>query len=319
MVVVDEVASLINIHNGDAMLVYAKREGFPGEHIAFRESLVSGPVVPSSDWLSMRARFLAGAFREEVLRASNSLFEQEQALSAAAGQDEIVLWFEHDLFCLVNFLYLLNRFRDRNVSFVWCSDALALRDAADLQLLFESRTPATPAVFDIAARAWGAYTSADPRLLNDVLTSAPNDLPFLGDGLRLHASRFPSVRNGLGSVENRLLTLIAGGAIDFASLFPLFDEKRPRFGFGDAQVLYALRYLASRPVPVITMSEANEVPPKATFALTPAGQNVLDGKVDDTTVNDPDFWLGGVHLTKENLWRWDEARGEILSNRPAGS
>ena len=37
----------------------------------------------------------------------------------------------------------------------------------------------------------------------------------------------------------------------------------------------------------------------------PAGENVLRGAVDDTTVNDPDRWLGGVHLTKENLWRWD--------------
>jgi hypothetical protein len=319
MVAWDEVASLINIHNGDAMLVYARREGFPGEHIAFHESLVSGPVVPSADWLSTRAHFLASAFREEILRTSNSLFEQEQALNAAALQDEIVLWFEHDLFCLINFLYLLNRFRGLNVSFVWCSDPLALREAADLQLLFESRAPTTPAVFDIAARAWGAYTSSDPRLLNDVITSAPSDLPFLRDGLRLHASRFPSGGNGLGNVENRLLNLIAGGATDFGSLFPLFDEKPPRFGFGDAQVLYALRYLASRPVPVITMAEANEVPPKATFAITPAGQNVLSGKVDDTTVNDPDFWLGGVHLTKENLWRWDEARGEIFSSRPAGS
>ncbi|HEX7420937.1 MAG TPA: hypothetical protein VF505_13695 [Thermoanaerobaculia bacterium] len=308
---------MINIHNGDAMLVYAKREGFPGEHITFRESLVAGPVVATADWLSTRAHFLANAFREELLRTSNSLFEQEQALNAAAEQDEIVLWFEHDLFCLVNFLYLLNRFRERNVSFIWCSDPLALREAADLGLLFESRTPATPAVFDIAARAWGAYTSSDPRLLNDAITSTPNDLPFLREGLTLHASRFPSVRNGLGSVENRLLSVIAGGASDFGTLFPLFDEKPPRFGFGDAQVLYVLRYLASRPVPVITMAEAHEGPPKATFAITPAGQNVLAGKVDDTTVNDPDFWLGGVHLTKENLWRWDEARGEILPSRLA--
>ena len=146
MVVGDEVASLINIHNGDAMLIYAKREGLPGEHIAYRESLVSGPVVPAGDWLSARAHFLASAFREELLRTSNSLFEQEQHLDAAAQHDEIVLWFEHDLFCLINFLYLLNRFRERNVSFVWCSDPLALREPADLQLLSESRMPATPVI-----------------------------------------------------------------------------------------------------------------------------------------------------------------------------
>lgn len=319
MVVRDEVAALINIHNGDSMLFTARREGLPGEHIAFREALVYGPVAPASDWLPARARFLSTAFREELLRTSNHLFEQEQALAAAANQNEIVLWFEHDLFCLIHFIYLLTRFRDRNVSFVWCSDPLALREAADLELLFQSRTPATPAVFDIAARAWGAYSSSDPRLLNDVFTSAPGDLPFLREGLRLHATRFPSIRNGLGSVENRLLTLVANGATDFATLFSLFDEKPPRFGFGDAQVLYTLRYLASRPVPIITMSETSEVPPKATFTITPAGENVLTGAVDDTMVNDPDYWLGGAHVTKENVWRWDESRGEITMSRSAVS
>lgn len=309
---------MINIHNGDSMLMNARRANLPGEHIAFRESLVSGPVVPSDDWLSVRARFLATAFREELLRTSNSLFEQEQALNAAATQDEIVLWFEHDLFCLVHFVYLLNRFRDRNVSFVWCTDPPSMREPDDLQLLFESRTPATPAVFNLAARVWDAYTSTDPRVINELLTSLPNDLPFLRDGLRLHATRFPSIRNGLGSVENRLLQLIAGGATDFATLFPMFDGN-PRFGFGDAQVLYILRYLASRPVPVITIVEVHDTPPKATFAITPAGQNVLTGAVDDTTVNDPDFWLGGAHVTKENVWRWDESRGAIVASRSAAS
>lgn len=319
MVAGDEVASLINIHNGDALLVAAKREGLPGEHIAFHESLVCGPVVTTADSLATRAHFLSSAFHEEPLRASNNLFQQEQALNAAASQDEIVLWFEHDLFCLVHFLYLLNRFRGRNVSYVWSSDALALREPADFEQLFQSRTAATPAVFEIAARAWGAYVSPDPRTLNGELTAPGGDLPFLREGLRLHASRFPSTRNGLGSVENRLLNLIAGGATDFASLFSLFDEKPPRFGFGDTQVLYTLRYMASRAVPLMVMAESTEPPLKATMSITPAGENFLRGDVDDITVNAPDFWLGGAHVTKEKVWRWDELRGEVILSRSAGS
>ncbi len=319
MVAGDEVASLINIHNGDAMLVAAKRQGLPGEHIEFRESLVCGPVVTTADSLAVRAHFLSSAFREETLRTSNSLFEQEQALAAAESQDEIVLWFEHDLFCLVHFLYLLNRFRGRNVSYVWSAGALALREPADLDQLFDSRTPATPAVFDMASRAWGAYVSSDPRMLNDLVAGPGIELPFLREGLRLHASRFPSTRNGLGSIENRLLNLIAAGATDFAALFSLFDEKPPRFGFGDTQVLYTLRTMSARGVPPISMAETTDTPPKATFGITPAGENFLRGDVDDLSINAPDFWLGGAHVTKENEWRWDESRGEIILNRPAGS
>jgi hypothetical protein len=308
---------MINIHNGDAMAIAAKRAGLPGEHIAFREALVAGPIPPAGEWLAVRARFLSNGTGEDVLRVSNGLFELDQALnSAAESGDEIVLWFEHDLFCLVNFLYLLQRFRDRNLSHVWCSGFLSERDVDELTRLSGSRAPVTPAMYDIAARAWGAYASPDPRMLNDVITSAGNEFAFLREGLRLHASRFPSVRNGLGSVESRILKLIAAGAVDFKVLFPQFDETGPRFGFGDTQIVDALRMLARRAVPLINLSEGKD---KTTFGITPAGENIMNGTVDDLTVNDPDFWLGGVHVTKENIWRWDEARGEIIPNRSAGS
>jgi hypothetical protein len=308
---------MINIHNGDAMAIVAKRAGLPGEHLAFREALVAGPIPPPGEWLATRARFLANGSGEDLLRVSNGLFELEQALNAAAeSQDEVVLWFEHDLFCLVNFLYLLMRFRDRNLSCVWCSGILTERDVDELMSLSGSRAAVTPAMFDVAARAWGAYASPDPRMLNDVMASSGNEIAFLRDGLRLHASRFPSFRNGLGAVEMRILSLIAGGAADFKMLFPLFDANEPRFGFGDTQILDALRSLAGCAVPLITLDEAKD---KMTFSLTPAAENVMNGAVDDLSVNDPDFWLGGVHLTKENIWRWDESRGEIIPNRLAGS
>jgi len=321
MVVRAEVASLINIHNGDAMASTARHAGLPGEHLAFREALVTGPAPKAGEWQSMRAQYLADVSGEDLLRVSNNLFEQDQVLVAAAdSNDELVLWFEHDLFCLVNFLYLLERLRGRrNVSFVWCSGMLTERDPNELLRLSNSRSPVTPSMFDLAARAWGAYTSPDPRLLLDIIAAPANEISFLRDGFRLHLSRFPSVRNGLGSVDNRLLTLIASGARDFAVLFPQFDEKPPRFGYGDTQVLQALRMLGSRAVPLITIVENAGAPPKVTFAITPAGENVMNATVDDLKVNDPDFWVGGVHLTKENVWRWDEVRSEIIPNPPASS
>jgi hypothetical protein len=48
--------------------------------------------------------------------------------------------------------------------------------------------------------------------------------------------------------------------------------------------------------------------PKVLFSITPAGENVLRGEVDNVTINDPDVWLGGAHVTKEDVWRWDGYR-----------
>jgi len=126
----------------------------------------------------------------------------------------------------------------------------------------------------------------------------------------LHASRFPSMQNGLGAIEQRILSILSAGASEFVTLFPQVDGDPPKFGFGDAEVMATLRAMAARAVPLITMTGQA---PKTIYAITPAGENVLRGEVDDCAVNDPDDWLGGVHLTKESLWRWN---GEMLSRSP---
>ena len=140
---------MIHIHNGDVIAAAAKRADIAGDHIAFRESLVTGPVVPGDGWIETRARALAEAHGQDLLRVRTDLLEQEQTLDAARG--EIVLWFEHDLYCLVHLIYLLQRFgRDANLSLVWCPFPLTENEDSGLQLLFESREAITPDLITIA-------------------------------------------------------------------------------------------------------------------------------------------------------------------------
>lgn len=296
---------MMHIHNGDLVAALAKRSGIPGEHVSYRESLVTGPVVPGGDWIENRAHALAEHSGEDLLRIRTSLLEQEQLLDAAPSQGEIVLWFEHDLYCLIHLLHMLQRFAGARVSVVWCPEPLANNDEGALHLLFESRAAATPSMTALALDAWRAYTSPDASALNAWVTRDTPDFPFLREGLALHASRFPSARNGLGAVEQNALELIAAGTSDWLSLFDQLNARMPRLGFGDSAVFTILRSLGSCSVPLLTVT--GELP-KAMLTITPAGENVLRGEVDDLSVNDPDRWLGGVHLTKENVWRWDGAR-----------
>ncbi|MCU1348802.1 MAG: polymerase, sigma-24 subunit, subfamily [Acidobacteria bacterium] len=312
---------MIHIHNGDVAASLAQRAGIPGEHLSFRESLVSGPVPAGVD-LETRARHIAEAHGQNLLRVRNDLLEQERALHEAMSADEIVLWFEHDLYCLIHLLAMLDRFgAHRRLTLVYTREPLGLSSESELPLLFDSRAAITPAMLNLGRTAWRAYTSADPAALNDVIAGGDRaDFPFLREGLTLHASRFPSLRNGLGELENRALNLIATGLADFATLFGRLDADHPRFGFGDSEVLRDLRAIAWCAVPLLTIAEAREKgPPRVLFAVTPAAMNVIDGSVDNISVNDPDHWLGGVHLTKENLWRWDDLRRQLLPSRPAAS
>jgi hypothetical protein len=296
---------MIHIHNGDVVAALARRVDMPGEHVAYRESLVMGPVVPGDDWMEHRAHALAQRYNEDLLRVRTSLLEQEQLLDAAPEQGEIVLWFEHDLFCLVHLLHLLHRFADARVSVVWCPEPLSESDERGLHLLFESRSAATPSMLATARDAWTAYTSPEPAPLNRFLERDAPELPFLREGLTLHASRFPSTRNGLGAIEQLVLESVANGASDWVSLFDQLNARKPRFGFGDAEVFAIVRAMGSGAAPLLTITGDL---PKAMVTITPAGENVLRGEVDNLRVNDPDRWLGGVHLTKENVWRWDGAR-----------
>ncbi|HJQ36905.1 MAG TPA: hypothetical protein VKB93_07190 [Thermoanaerobaculia bacterium] len=295
---------MIHIHNGDVVAQLAKRADIPGDHVAFRESFVTGPVTPGDDWIETRARTLSDAFGEDLLRVRTALVEQEQLLDNAASRDEVVLWFEHDLFCLTLLLYLLDRLGTAKLTLVWCPTPLSQYEERDLFLRFESRGAVTPMMLKAARSAWRAFTAPEPDELNAIISRDSADFPFLREGLTLHASRFPSTQNGLGIIEQRILSILSNGAMDFVSLFPQVDTDPPRFGFGDAQVMVMLRDLASRAVPLIAMAGSA---PKTIFSLTPAGLNVLAGEVDDCAINDPDAWLGGVHLTKENLWRWNGA------------
>jgi hypothetical protein len=308
---------VLHIHNGDVTAALARRANIPGRHVPFREILVAGPVpanLATHDWIERRARFLAENYDQNLLRVRNELLDQETMIDEARQEDEVVLWFEHDLFCLMNFIYLLGRLsKVKNLTTVWCASPLGTTDEEQISTFFLSRSAVPPQMHRIAADAWSAFTADDPLELNKYLLNPVRDFAFLNEGVRLHASRFPSTRNGLGEVERRAMEAIAAGATNFVALFTRFDEHPPRFGFGDGEFLRDLRRLAACAIPMITISEIEgEQPPKALFALTPAGQNVLDGKDDFIELNNAGFWLGGAYLTRERLWRWDAARGEIV-------
>jgi len=303
---------MIHIFNGDFVAEAAKRTGIDGEHLAFREALAVGPVPRGVD-IETRARFLSGGYHENLLRIRNGLLDQERALDAAMDHDEVVLWFEHDLFCLANLLRLLERFAThRRLTLVWSPEPLS--NVEDLLMQFESRTAVTPMMIEHARKAWAAFTSPDPREINQLIRSDAREFPFLTEAMTLHAARFPSTLNGLGIVEQRLLDAIGLGSADFLAVFARFDPDPPRLGFGDLEAMRTLRRMSSMAVPLITMTEENGTPPKALFARTEIGEKVLRGEADAVIINDPDEWIGGVQLTRENLWRWDADRREIVAS-----
>jgi Domain of unknown function (DUF1835) len=332
---------MLHIHNGDSTANKMKEAGFPGEHFAFREALATGPAprgLSSDEWLAVRANHLAVAVGHSVEAVKKELLRADEALRDVSNHDEIVMWFEHDLFCQINLIYLLNRFSDqdpgnRKLSLICIGEFAGVNNfrglgelsAGQIASLFNTRHSVTDAETSLARRAWEAYCSPDPEAIETILSEDTQALPYLKGALLQHLARFPSLRNGLGHAENRLLELIRNGQSEFIRLCPAFFEAEPAYGLGDVEAWRDLERMARADHPLITIDGLNDSDSprtpsrihKTSFKLTETGREVLEGRADFVALNDVDLWLGGVHLhDKAVLWRWNEQEQSLMREEP---
>ena len=325
---------MLHIHNGDSAADTARNSGIPGEHLAWREALVCGPApgeLSEDEFRDMRARHLAKAYGVSLEKCERELREQEEALARCSDHEEVVLWFEDDLFCQVHLIYLLDWFAHRELGKTRLSlicigefrgvqnfHGLGQLNEEQLRSLFPQRTEITSPQLDLGTKAWQAYSSPDAANLVSLLDSDMFALPFLKSALGKHLRRFPSTHNGLGRIENAGLELIAAGHREFKSLFPAFTRRESEYGFGDAQFYLEIKRLANASVPLLTQSngDGSAMDPAAmllsSFEITEHGKAALNGNEDFVIKNGIDIWLGGVHLDgKEAAWRWEE-QGQML-------
>ena len=327
---------MLHVHNGDSTAATARKAAIPGEHLAWREALVCGPTpagVSAEEFLRLRAKHLSEAYGVASDKCERELREQEAALSAFRNHDEVVLWFEHDLFCQVQLVYLLQWFAQRELgrtrlSLICIGEfpgigrfrGLGQLNEEQLASLFPQRQEASPAQLHLGSKAWEAYSSPDPADLLPLMNSDLSAIPFLKRALIRHIQRFPSTKNGLGRIENVCLELIAQGYRTFKSLFPAFVRRESEYGFGDAQLYLELKRMTEASAPLLTSSNAAREPTMdpakmllSSFELTQLGRAALDGDQDFVTRNGIDYWLGGVHLEGDEAgWRWDEDAKELL-------
>ncbi len=318
---------MLHILNGEATEALLAQTSIRGERFSFRDALIAGPApaVNGAEWRRLRAAHLAAAYGVAMEKCESDLAHQEDVFESFNEHAEVTLWFEADLFCQVNLLYVLDWCRHRELNSklsLICIDAFPGRPnfrglgeltPPELASLFDERREVTAAQLELAARSWQAYRAEDPRELERLLQADLSLLPFLKGALRLQLARFPSVRNGLNRIESAGLELIDTGVRRFVDLFPRFTAAEPGYGLGDAQLWNALRQLTLGKSPLLLDASEGERMSEHVLAITDIGRTVLRGAADRVTLNGIDEWLGGGHLQGHaNIWRWDEQRGELV-------
>jgi hypothetical protein len=325
--------SVLHVTNGSAVTSLLERAGIPGDRLLWCDVLHEGPVpgnILDSELRKVRAEYLAGMPAAPGFdRVLAELTSRDDAVRNRASRDEVILWFEHDLFDQLNLIQLLDelskppkpstpvslvsvdRFPGRN-SF----KGLGELTPGELASLLDRRQAVTEHQIELGRQAWSAFRASNPQRIEEFLRKDLSVLPFLGPALHRHLEEFPSVSNGLSRTEQRLLELASGSPIEIEDAFRRLHDSESCFYIGDTSFLQVVRELASLSPALLTLDgddpSADRLP-RASISLTPAGQSVLFGQADRIRDWGIDRWLGGVHLEwRGPLWRWDHALERLI-------
>ena len=209
--------------------------------------------------------------------------------------EEIVLWFEHDLFDQVQLIEILSRLRGRQGVSLICTDRyLGPLTGEQLRELWPLRHTVTVEEFELGAAAWAAFSSEDPAAIEMLLAGDTSALPFLAGALRRHLQQLPSVENGLTRTERQILEVASEDEHTFRTLFPALARREERIFLGDDRVRDWIRGLVECRTPLLAVEGG-------VYRVTDAGREVLAGRADSVQLN-------GI----ASRWRWDESRGTVV-------
>jgi hypothetical protein len=319
----------LHVANGTSTTTTIEAAGIPGATSIWADPLHDGPVPGGLDDDALTAvRAEHHAPSAAAADPANDMRRWRQVIAEHDAYDELILWFEHDLFDQLSLIQLLSFIRTRvpaskTVSLICIGSfpgrpnfhGLGELRPTELASLLPTRQAVTAAQYELAEQAWRAFREPDPEAL-DALVGGPEDaggsedprvhaLPFLANALRRFLEEYPWTRDGLSRTERRLLALAAEGRADWPASFPRMHEGEEAYYITDTSYAELAEALSMTAPPLLTRSIQSP-------SLTPDGRDVLNGLADRVVLCGVDRWLGGVHLQGHAVpWRWDDTRGRI--------
>ena len=297
----------LQMTNGDAALSLLKKAGVLGTHLAWRDVLHEGPVpagLALEAQSAVRADYLASRGFGNAIKLRHDLAKRDAVVRRARDFEEIVLWFEHDLYDQLQILQILTQLRADGieagrVSLVQTDVYLTALTIAELDALYPKRRTVTESSFAYARRAWDAFVSDDPMALLPFAREDAPQLPHLRAGFARLCEEYPWMHDGLSRSQRAALAAVSTGPARSDELFRRAQAREEAPFLGDASFAAIVRDLASGPAPLLEGEEDALVP-------SVLGRRVLAGDADWLAFAPCDRWIGGVHLTGSAPVRWDE-------------
>ncbi|RFS18939.1 hypothetical protein DVR12_25360 [Chitinophaga silvatica] len=300
----------LHVLNGDSALTLFRQSEVSGEIIICREMMCEGKVKYTNNlsaFFESRAKHLQYHYGiDRKTYYSHVVRELEKMVFFASSTDEIVLWFEYDLFSQVNLLFILhfiaNSLFDKQLP-ISIVDLPHHPTAEDLPKALNKRILLQSDDLALAADIWDAWCMDTPMLLETISKMSTGNLKYIPAAITAHLKRFPDAVTGLSIIESYFLLQLALGSYRWYELYMLFWRDLEIYGFSNFQ----LDVLVHRMVDAGVIDEREQL-----LIITSLGQEVLDEQENYLDyVSLEHRWLGGVRLST-TPWRWDQSRNTLV-------
>ena len=120
---------------------------------------------------------------------------------------------------------------------------------------------------------------------------------------------YPAYSNGLSRTAQQTLKIIMQGESRPGRVFDLYQETEERRFLGNSGFWIIRHDLLDSDPPLLKFPEDKQLTlptaPDQALTITSAGKDVVEEQEDWLDRVELDRWIGGVHLTADNIWRWN--------------
>jgi len=255
------MSKALHILNGDNTLPILEKSGIKGDVVVWREMLCEGPVleeIGSDDFWMNRYVYFENGIGISRIEYYDKTIKKTVKLEDVSGYNEVVLWFEFDLFCQVNLLalcsYLLNNYVKKTNYYLICTGKVAREERlqslsdflpSDFKTLFENKITLSKASLEFGKESWNIYVENDSNKLKSFDFNQNSKFQYLQLAMDQHLNRFPA-ENGLNQIENTILEIINSNLFsenEIVRKLLIWQQNETAYGFGDLQYFQYLKKL----------------------------------------------------------------------------
>ncbi len=249
----------LHITNGDSCSQRIQQLSIKGDLLIWREMLCEGPTeikLETETSLQKRKKFLKKYYRISHSDYEKKFITQLSKIESAKQYDEIILWFEYDLFCHINMMAvisLLLRKQLHNIPiYLVCSGRIesdkkfyGLCELSDNQLKehFKNKILLSLDDLEFGSHIWTLYCESKPQKIAGQIKNE-SSFEYLSICLRAHLQRFPNMLTGLNVLEHNILEIIDNYQVkNIKQLMGYALEYQGFYGYGDMQLKRVLARL----------------------------------------------------------------------------